>query len=170
MNALNRKILVVDDDHDVLISYEEILSPSNYENETGRLMMLLSANQESPPASNNNKVPFTIVRASSGDEAIHLFQQAYDAGEPFSVVFLDVRMPPGMNGIECGGRLRQIDPSVYLVIVTAYADYSRDEIHEELGPDFIYLKKPFIPEELLQFAELFSFYWSRDHNRTKDNQ
>lgn len=169
MSSTNRKILVVDDDEGVLSAYEEILAASAYEDETAALMGLLSGNQETMESDKTTQA-FNMAKASSAEEAIDCFHQAFHAGTPFSTVFLDVRMPPGMTGIECGVRLRAIDPSVYLVIATAYADYSTEEIRDELGRDFLYLKKPFVPEELAQVAELLSLFREREQQREEEIQ
>ncbi len=165
MNRSSRKILVVDDDSNVLTAYQEILIAPAHVDETAALMGLLSGEGVQKPDESLHSQPFDLVKASSAEEAIECFQQAFDSGEPFAMVFLDVRMPPGMSGIECGARLRAIDPAIYLVIATAYADYSAEEIREQIGVDFLYLKKPFVPEELAQVAELFSAYHNRDQQR-----
>ncbi|MBT3309993.1 MAG: response regulator [Gammaproteobacteria bacterium] len=162
----NRKILVVDDDIHVLEAYHEILVTAA-NSETDELMQLLTdgfslEEDESKQAIDQSADSFELVTANSGKEAISLFKQAFDEGEPFSTVFLDVRMPPGMDGVECSGQLRRIDPRTNIAIVSAYADYSTDEIYTHLGYNFVYLKKPFIPDELFQVARMFSYYWARD--------
>lgn len=162
--------MVVDDDEGVLNAYEEILAGSTHQIETTALMQLLSEDRDEGSDGTQPSQPFKIVKASSAEEAIDCFREAFDADEPISTVFLDVRMPPGMTGVECGVRLRAIDPSVYLVIATAYADYSTAELREALGMDFVYLKKPFVPEELSQIAELFSLYRQREQEREAESR
>ncbi len=162
----NKKILVVDDDPHVLEAYDEILvSPGD--DDADELLHLLTEEfsldeSESQLTVDQAKLGFDVSRASSGEEAIKIFKKAYDQGEPFSTVFIDIRMPPGMDGIECSGKLRDIDPRAYMVIVSAYSDYSLDEIDTHIGNEFIYLRKPFIPEELYQVARVFSNLWGKD--------
>ncbi len=163
----NRKILVVDDDQQVLNTYKEVLVEQQ-NSSADELMDLLTEGflldqGESEAAVELGKDSFELVSARSGDEALKLFTQAQEQGEPFSVVFLDVRMPPGMDGIQCGGKIRDIDPHVYIVIASAYSDYSLDEMNNFLGYDFVYLRKPFLPDELLQITRVFTYYWSRDY-------
>lgn len=162
----NRKILVVDDDPHVLEAYDEILVSAG-NSEADELMRMLTddfslESDESQRTVEAAKDAFELVSATSGEEAVQLFMEAQEQGEPFSTVFLDIRMPPGMDGVECSGQIRRIDPHVYIVVVSAYSDYSLDEIHTHLGHDFVYLRKPFIPEELFQVARVFSYYWTRD--------
>ena len=165
MIEANRKILVVDDDFSVLDAYEEILIAAN-DDEADSLLELLTADlsvgkDESKSTVDSSKETFEMVKASSAEEAIEIFHQAHTAGEPFSTVFMDIRMPPGMDGVECSGQLLKIDPNVYIVIVSAYADYSLSDIKLHLGNNYVYLKKPFIPEELIQVAEFFSLQWKK---------
>lgn len=167
----NRKILVVDDDPHVLEAYEEILVTAG-DSETDELMSLLTDgfsldSDESKSAVDVSKETFELSTAESGHDAITLFKQALKEGKPFSTVFLDIRMPPGMDGVECSSQLRMLDPRVNIVVVSAYSDYSMDEIHTHLGHNFIYLRKPFIPDELFQVARLFSYYWTRDILQTE---
>ncbi|MBT3196272.1 MAG: response regulator [Gammaproteobacteria bacterium] len=166
MASSNRKVLVVDDDPNVLDAYEEILVATN-DDEADRLMELLTAdlsisNRESNTTIEGAKDDFEMVKAASAEEAIELFTEANAADAPFSTVFMDIRMPPGMDGVECSARLLEIDPTVFVVVVSAYADYSLSDINNHLGRDYIYLKKPFIPEELIQVAEFFSLQWNKN--------
>lgn len=155
-----RKLLVVDDDQSVLDAYQDILADSDFSG-VMELMEMLPTESAAASLLESSPAGFELVEANSAEEAIERFSTAHSEGDPFAAVFLDVRMPPGMDGIDCAAELRKIDPQVRLAIVSAYADYSIEAIREKLGRDFIYLKKPFIPEELSQVAELYSCYLQR---------
>lgn len=71
-------------------------------------------------------------------------------------------MPPGIDGLECAQQLRHIDPWFYLVVVSAYSDYSVEEMSDRFESNFIYLQKPFVREELIQMSRHFTWCWSRD--------
>lgn len=163
----NRKILVVDDDQQVLNTYHEVLVEQQNSSADELMDLLVDGfsldEKESEDAVGLGNDSFELVSAASGEEALEIFKQADQQWEPFSVVFLDVRLPPGMDGIQCGGKIRDIDPHTYIVIASAHSDYSLDDMHNFLGYDFIYLRKPFLPDELLQLTRVFSYYWSRDH-------
>jgi DNA-binding NtrC family response regulator len=70
------------------------------------------------------------------------------------MAFVDVRMPPGWDGIEVTPRLWVADPNLQIVICTAYSDYTWEEIFARVGTSdrMVILKKPFDPVEVLQLA------------------
>lgn len=165
-DKINRKILVVDDDHDVLSTFDTILVQGE-EDETRELIELLTGklavpHEEGAQLISEVKDSVEMHTATSATEAIEIFRQAVDEGAPFSVVFMDVRMPPGIDGLECAQQLREIDPWFYLVVVSAYSDYSVEEMSNRFENNFLYLQKPFVREELVQMSRHFSWCWSRD--------
>ena len=87
---------------------------------------------------------FEIVACNQGDEAISLATEAADAGNPFDVVILDVRMPPGIDGVEAGSQIRQLDPDVEIVFVTGFSDVPREELERRVPPPMKlhYFNKP----------------------------
>ena len=110
----------------------------------------------SPPVP-ENPVPeteFELHSALQGQQALMLVEESMRSGQQFSMAFVDVRMPPGWNGIETIWRIWQVDPDVEVVICTAYSDYSWREIIQELGATdrFLILKKPFESVEVRQLA------------------
>ncbi len=105
---------------------------------------------------------FNLSFASQGQEAYALVKTAYEAGQRFSLVFMDVRMPPGWDGIETSVKLWEVDPDLQIVICTAYSDKSWEEMMEAVPhPErLLILKKPFDTIEVLQLAHALTEKWS----------
>jgi signal transduction histidine kinase len=84
--------------------------------------------------------------------------QAVAECRPYSVAFIDGRMPPGWDGVQTIGQLWKVDPDLQVVFCTAYADYSWEQMQRSLGnsDSFVVLKKPFDTVEVLQLAHTLS--------------
>src|SRR5207237_10456977 len=106
-------------------------------------------------------IEFELVFAFQGQEALELVKQGLAEGRPFALAFLDVRMPPGWDGVETAARLWQVCPDLQIVICTAYSDYSWDEMRSRLDqPDsLVILKKPFDNVEVQQLAHAMTKKW-----------
>jgi diguanylate cyclase (GGDEF)-like protein/PAS domain S-box-containing protein len=104
---------------------------------------------------------FRIDVALQGEEGLALVRQARAQGDPYSVAFIDVRMPPGWDGIETTSRIWDVDPDLQVVICTAYSDYSWSEMIAKLGrcDRLVILKKPFDTIEVLQLASALTEKW-----------
>lgn len=97
---------------------------------------------------------FIFETAMQGQDGVEKIKQAKEEGKHFALAFVDVRMPPGWDGIETIIEIWKIDPDVQVVICTAYSDYSWEETVNELGvnANFLILKKPFDNLALRQLA------------------
>ncbi len=100
------------------------------------------------------RVLFDVESAFQGAEGLARLIAARDQGRPFALAFVDMRMPPGWDGVETIKRLWQEDPELQVVICTAYTDYSWSEVTEQLGASdrWLVLKKPFDNAEVCQLA------------------
>jgi PAS domain S-box-containing protein len=105
---------------------------------------------------------FRIDSAYQGKEALDLIQKALDSNDPYVMAFVDVRMPPGWDGIETLERIWQCSPELQAVICTAYSDYSWDDMTRRLGhtDNLLILKKPFETVEVLQLAHALTHKWA----------
>jgi len=161
------KILIADDNRDIHEDIKYILDSSSEEMEEYRETRLLKEelfgesgiSGKNEPAVN---VKYRIDDAFQGEESVRMVQAAVDAGDPYSLIFMDVRMPPGIDGIEAIERIWKIDPDVEVVICTAYSDYSWDKIVLKLGhnDNLLFLRKPFDNVALKQIALAITTKWS----------
>jgi len=113
------------------------------------------------PAAPSERVQFVLDSAYQGQEGLAQVEQALTEGRPFALAFVDIRMPPGWDGIETVTRLWAADPDLQVVICTAYSDYSWDQVMERLGrtDSLLILKKPFDGVEVLQLAHALTRKW-----------
>jgi len=104
---------------------------------------------------------FEIVSAFQGQEALGKVREALRAARPFAMAFIDMRMPPGWDGLETTLRLWEVCPDLQVVICTAYSDYSWEEMLARLGRTdrLVLLKKPFDNLEVLQLAHALTEKW-----------
>ena len=104
---------------------------------------------------------FQVDSAFQGQEGLEKVRAAFAAGTPYAVAFVDVRMPPGWDGVETITRIWAEFRDLQIVICTAYSDYSWDEISKAIGntDQVLVLKKPFDNIEVLQMAHALSKKW-----------
>jgi CheY-like chemotaxis protein len=137
------RVLIADDDETILDCYRKAFGHNERPGLRKALDLLEAELFEPVPAA---VVPqhFEIVACSQGRDAIDLAATAAEAGRPFDVVILDVRMPPGIDGVEAGQQIRRLDPEVEIVFVTGYSDVARDELERRVPPPLKlhYFNKP----------------------------
>lgn len=148
----NRRILVIDDNPSIHEDFRKVLSPVD---------TALAAGLDDDEAALFGETE-QIVRALSyqidsafqGEEGLEKVRAAEASGQPYAVAFVDVRMPPGWDGIETIARIWKEFPDLQVVVCTAYSDYSWDEIAKTIGntDQMLVLKKPFDNVEVLQMA------------------
>lgn len=154
----NRRILVVDDNRAIHDDFRKILDGHRAGNGALEAAEAALFGDTTPaPAATT----FEIDSAFQGREGLERVQQAAAAGQPYAVAFVDVRMPPGWDGIETTLRLWQVDPDLQIVICTAYSDYSWEEMSARVGPSdrLVILKKPFDNIEVAQLAQALTSKW-----------
>jgi two-component system, NtrC family, sensor kinase len=156
---VNRRILLVDDSPAIHEDIRKILCPP------ARAHASLDTMEEDL----FDEAPFTwafdqyhIDSAYQGPEALALLRQAHREHLPYALAFVDVRMPPGWDGIETINQLWRVDPELQVVICTAYSDHSWSEIRRRLAPsdNLLILRKPFDAVEIRQLAHTLSTKWT----------
>lgn len=156
----NRRVLIIDDNESIHVDFHKIIGEN-----LGRDADLNSAaaslfDEPSRPAP--PRASFLIDSSFQGQEAFARVQQSIDERRRYAVAFVDLRMPPGWNGIETVQRLWQIDEELQIVICTAYSDFSWSEMVTALGASdrWLILKKPFDNIEVRQLASTLVAKWN----------
>ncbi len=152
------RLLLVDDNPSIHEDIRKILQ-SRGEDQLLAAEEELFGNSDSVQTNHGvDQIKYEFYSAMQGQQALLMVEEAARIGQRFSMAFVDVRMPPGWNGIETIKKLWQVDPNLEVVICTAYSDYSWQEIVSELGATdrFIILKKPFEAVEVRQMAMTLS--------------
>ncbi|WP_294305255.1 bifunctional diguanylate cyclase/phosphodiesterase [uncultured Sphingomonas sp.] len=153
------RILIVDDEPAVHESYELCFS--------GRHVTLdAMAAELFGEAASKDEDDLLLDRhhCHQGLEAVAAVEQAKADGSPFAVAFIDIRMPPGIDGRETARRIRALDPDIHIVIVTGYSDFTPAEIGKVAGPadKIFYIAKPFEVIEVQQMAHALCHRWDND--------
>lgn len=161
------RILVVDDNPAIHRDFQKILAPSP-EPDAG--IAAIEAVLFGEPAVTHARASYELEFASQGREGVEVARRALEASRPFTLAFIDMRMPPGWDGLETIERLWAADPHVQVVICSAHSDYDWNDLIDRLGQTdrLLVLKKPFEPIEVLQCASALSRKWQ--HERALRNQ
>ncbi|HEY6926742.1 MAG TPA: EAL domain-containing protein, partial [Steroidobacteraceae bacterium] len=118
---------------------------------------------EATPAS-DARMAFRVDSAYQGSEALALVQRSLEEHQPYSVAFVDMRMPPGWDGLNTIERVWAVDPHIQTVICSAYSDHDWEELTARLGRSdkLLVVKKPFDPVEVLQCAHALAAKWENE--------
>ncbi|GDY22265.1 hypothetical protein LBMAG56_36120 [Verrucomicrobiota bacterium] len=151
----NRRILIVDDNEAIHSDFRKILGAPDA---ADAALDAAEARLFGAP----QRVWFEIDSASQGDEGLKMVERSLAEGRPYSMAFVDFRMPPGWDGIETTKQLWQVCPDLQIVICTAYADCPWETVLEELNAldRLLILKKPFDAIEVVQLARALTEKWS----------
>ena len=155
----NRRILIVDDNEAIHHDFLKILSVDWSESDFDAAEAEVLGSSR---AIQKQRAHFEMDFAFQGEEALRCVQAAIKAARRYAMVFMDVRMPPGGDGLETAQKLWNADPDLQIVLCTAYSDRSWDEMMETLGSSerLLILKKPFDAIEVLQLAHALTEKWS----------
>jgi CheY-like chemotaxis protein len=154
----HRRILVIDDTESIHTDFHKILGKKAPD--TVELDDLESSLFGGNPAVEIQD-PFRIDDAFQGQDGLERVKQSLESEQPYSLAFVDMRMPPGWDGVQTVEQIWKCDPNLQIVICTAYSDYSWEEIRARLGDSdkLLILKKPFDTVEVLQLANALSEKW-----------
>ena len=157
-NTSHRRILVVDDNEAIHKDFRKIFGTGS---KTGAALEAAEALLFGAEGSSNG-AGFEVDSAFQGQEGLEMVRKAVAEGRPYPLAFVDVRMPPGWDGIETVARIWKEYPDLQVVICTAYSDYSWDDMLKNLGRTdrLVILKKPFEVIEVLQLAEALTEKWN----------
>lgn len=153
------RILVADDEQPILRAYEQVLSDA-------KDLDPLEAELFGDQPADSGMPHFDVRYCQQGEEVIRAVEEACQEGRPYGVAFLDVRMPPGVDGVEVARQIRALDPQINIVVVTGYSDLHPMEIARQVPPaeKLYYLAKPFHATEVQQFALALTSKWQREND------
>jgi len=154
--AANRRILIIDDAASIHQDFRKILGPEQEDElslDTTEHLLFGTSRPE--------RLSFEIDSAYQGQEALELVKLALAAERPYAMAFLDMRMPPGWDGLETIEQLWAVDPELQIALCTAYSDYSWESMDERIafGDQMLILKKPFDALEIRQMASALTWKW-----------
>ena len=152
------RILVIDDNPSIHEDFRKILQSNPADErplaELRSLIFQVPGGAEAPRE-------YAIDFALQGKEGVELVRAALDSGRPYSCAFVDMRMPPGLDGVETIAAMWKIDPRIQVVIATAHSDRTWEDIIRSLGisDQLLILKKPFEGVEIRQLASCLVEKW-----------
>jgi len=154
---LSQSILIVDDNPRIHEDIRKILCPAAAADDLAEDQKAIFGDAAAEPDVSS----FTIDSAYQGQAGLDLVEKAVAEKRPYGMAFVDMRMPPGWDGIETIQRIWRVQPDLQVVICTAYSDHSWEEIIGKLGQSdsLLILKKPFDNVEVLQLAHALSKKW-----------
>ncbi|HJX22620.1 MAG TPA: diguanylate cyclase, partial [Steroidobacteraceae bacterium] len=157
----SRRVLIVDDNRAIHEDFLKILggSADNSSELLAAERLLLGEADALPP-----RPTFEIDTALQGEEGVARVRQALKDDRPYAMAFIDMRMPPGWDGLETIQHLWELDPHVQVVICSAHADYDWTEVITRLDHSdrLLVIKKPFEPIEVLQCANALTRKWENE--------
>ncbi len=155
---INRRILIIDDSQPIHDDIGKVLGKKPCTAD----LDALEADLFDEPEDTQSQVVYELSSAYQGEAGFQLVKEAAAAKQPYAMAFVDMRMPPGWDGLKTIEHLWQVDPDLQVVICSAYSDHSWTELMERLGQSdrLLILKKPFDPVEVAQLAHTLTHKWS----------
>lgn len=150
------RILAIDDDPEILQGYKQTFEPKKQRGISSLLEILHQVN--TAPVSREG---FQLDTATSGEEGLKLVKRAIENGTPYTLLFLDMRMPNGWDGMKSAHEIRQVDPDIRIIIISAYRDHTLQKMREEMGSNFVFHQKPYLQDELIQLSTFMAQEWQQ---------
>ncbi len=170
------RVLLTDDEPNILKEYRMALLPDQQGSQATQAVSLLEAElfgNDAPCEKHERRSarPFDVHCCRQGEEAVEAVREAIQAKQPFAVAFLDVRMPPGIDGVVAGERIRKLDPNINIVFVTGFSDHQLDELNRRFpeADKLLFCRKPLHSHELVQFANALTTKWQLETTQARLN-
>jgi diguanylate cyclase (GGDEF)-like protein len=162
-NPPSRRILIIDDNAAIHHDFRKVLG-AQADQSAQAVLDVLEADLFGTAVAKAVRPNFEIDSAHQGQEGVKMAGQAVAEGRPYVMAFVDMRMPPGWDGLETIEHLWETDPDVQVVICSAHTDYDWTEVVERLGHSdkLLVLRKPAEPIEVLQCATALSRKWENE--------
>ena len=169
----SRRILVVDDNPSIHQDFRKILSRNARNMDDLDAMESLLFGGEEPVPARGTLARFELDFALGGEEGVRRVREAVQGGRPYAMAFVDIRMPPGMDGVETTLRMWREESDLQVVLCSAYSDYSWEELARKLETSerLLILRKPFDSIEVRQMAHALCEKWEllRSHRRRMED-
>jgi signal transduction histidine kinase len=156
----NTRVLVIDDEESIRNSFREILVPQRRDYSGLREASATLFGEESPRPAGSETFQVTLDEAETGSRGVESVREAVEANRPYAVIFVDIRMP-GWDGLDTVQHIREHDTRAEIIFITAYSDYSIEEVVSKAGANVGYHTKPFAPEEIRQLATKAIYEWNK---------
>jgi diguanylate cyclase (GGDEF)-like protein/PAS domain S-box-containing protein len=152
----NRRILLADDMPAIHDDFRKVLLPATAASNLDDMESALFGT-----TTKTAEADFVLDSAYQGQEALAMVREALRKDQPYALAFIDMRMPPGWDGVQTIEQLWIEDPRLQIVICTAYADQTWVEVFDRLDARdrLLVLKKPFDPIEVRQLASALTMKW-----------
>ncbi len=161
--AFNTRILVIDDEETIRDSFREILLPRKRKSESLEQAGAELFEEELPVQRSGMAFDFELEEAATGQQGLAQVQKALAENRPFAAIFVDMRMP-GWDGLKTVQHIRKLDERAEIIFVTAYSDYTIEDIVEKAGTNVSYHCKPFSVEEIRQIGTKAVYEWNKTRN------
>lgn len=160
-DCAKRRILIIDDNPAIHEDYQKILADQNDSIEMDAEMSAFFGEELQPAEDAKSGQELKIASAFQGQEGVEMVAEAIAQGQPFAMAFVDMRMPPGWDGLKTIEEIWKVSPDLQVVICTAFSDHTWDEIKQRLGQkdSLLILKKPFDSIEVFQLAVALTEKW-----------
>jgi CheY-like chemotaxis protein len=168
IDAHKVRVLVVDDDFSTIADYRDILCPRG-QTKVGRQLVDLESELFGICHSHKDFPKVDLVSCQQGPDAVDAVRQALDEHRPFAVAFVDMRLKPGMDGVQTAEQIRALDPAVQIAVVTAYSDLHPMDIATRVPPvdQLFYLQKPFHAFEVQQLVLALGAKWRAERSMSE---
>lgn len=155
------KIIVIDDNPAIHQDFMKILIAPKVKSEADADLLEIEKSIFGDESQDIILPEFEIDTASQGKEGVQMIDAALKDGKPYALAFVDIRMPPGWDGVETIKHIWELDNSIQVVICTAYSDYTWEQTVEQLGQrdNLLILKKPFDNISVRQLAVALTKKW-----------
>ena len=171
LTSVNR-VLCVDDDALLIGEYVRCLGEDFESDKTTTTLSDLEKVLFGDETDERGVAKFDVHTCDQGESAVAAVASAIKLGQHFSIVFIDIRMPPGIDGLEAAKRIRKLDPNVNIVIVTGSHNPEPDNLGKQIPPadKIFFFKKPFHTLECRQLAAALCGKWHADMALRRANE
>jgi diguanylate cyclase len=163
-NSASHRILVIDDNVSIHGDFRKVLGSQTEQDESQAALAALEADLFGQAKVEAARPNFDLQSAYQGKEGVEMARAAHAEGNPFAMAFVDMRMPPGWDGLKTIEELWKVDADLHVVICSAHTDYDWSEVIERLrhSDKLLVLRKPAEPIEVLQCATALTRKWQNE--------